>query len=272
MFDSACLAASSAQHIDICPAFNDPIVPEDSASNVGDNVASEVDEGLSHVTSSGATSSPTSLLSVGGGEGRAEGGRCFRADALFKVSEGVYAAAERLEKGMCVRGASGHSLTVESHEVFPEQNQQLIEFRTKSQAGLTVTTSHRVMVERGHNAQTIPASSLKVGDKVYCSGDRLEELVYLQTRPPPSPNTFQRFSTLFQCRRGEVRDGEEKGGRGCIGDVCVVGAGDTPEKQKSHHAFAIHSYRMGSVGAEKLGELISHIDIHLETLADYLMH
>ena len=69
-----------------------------------------------------------------------------------------------------------------------------------------------------------------------------------------------------------MRDGEEKGGRGCIGDVCVVGAGDTPEKQKSHHAFAIHSYRMGSVGAEKLGELISHIDIHLETLADYLMH
>ena len=173
--------------------------------------------------------------------GRAEGGRCFRADARFKVSEGVYAAAERLEKGMCVRGASGHSLTVESHEVFPEQNQQLIEFRTKSQAGLTVTTSHRVMVERGHNAQTIPASSLKVGDKVHCSGDRLEELVYLQTRPPPPPTLFNGFQRFFNAGGGEVRDGEEKGGE-VVSVMCVWWGQGIPPRSKNHTMLLLFTH------------------------------
>ena len=47
-------------------------------------------------------------------------------------------------------------------------------------ANLKVTPSHRVLVRRGPQVQTILAGALKPGDQVLCSNQKLEPLIKIQ--------------------------------------------------------------------------------------------
>jgi len=80
-----------------------------------------------------------------------------------------------LAKDAEVLGSDGQTLTVSSIVIVPPQLQDFIELHAGTGlAALKVTASHRVMVQRGRDAQsspqTIPAGHLREGDPVYCSG------------------------------------------------------------------------------------------------------
>lgn len=102
--------------------------------------------------------------------------RCFLAGSLFKVPDGRYVRADHLGQGSVVYSSSGTKLLVVSARVHPEQDQELINLHTEN-ARLIVTASHRVMVLKGGQSQTIPADSLRIGDHVLVAGNRVEELL-----------------------------------------------------------------------------------------------
>lgn len=101
--------------------------------------------------------------------------RCFLAGALFKIPDNCYVPAARLQKDGFIYGASGELLQVVAVHVHPERNEELVELST-ADAVLTVTATHRVVVERAHGKQTLQARSLRPGESVFCSGDRVAVL------------------------------------------------------------------------------------------------
>merc|ERR1719198_122906 len=107
-------------------------------------------------------------------------GRCFLPWLLLRTSNHELVKAASLVAGDNVLSWDGCQLEVRSVTVHPLQYQPLVELRAGeavAEAGvLTVTPSHRVMVQRGTIPQTMPAGDLREGDPVYCSGGRLAPL------------------------------------------------------------------------------------------------
>jgi len=105
--------------------------------------------------------------------------RCFLAGALLETPAGQFVRASTLEAGMEVRASHGEALRVKSARVHEETEHTLVSLLTET-AGLTVTASHRVMVRKGREAQTLAAGALRVGDHVLVADGRAEQL--LQTK------------------------------------------------------------------------------------------
>mmetsp|Transcript_153965 Transcript_153965/g.493621 ORF Transcript_153965/g.493621 Transcript_153965/m.493621 type:complete len:242 (-) Transcript_153965:324-1049(-) len=103
----------------------------------------------------------------------ATGGRCFLPDTLFLSLSNNFVPARFLDVGASVMGANGKKLQVMGANLIKsEKPQRLVKLRTRD-ADLTVTWSHRVMVEQSGRAEAVPAKELKVGDLILC-GDGTE--------------------------------------------------------------------------------------------------
>jgi len=162
------------------PQAKDEIKAEDSVSNSGLVDATWLRQSSD---ASGATSSAScnSLLSclVGEGDG-GDNGYCFVAGSILRLSNGELVPVSQLDAGDRVLASSGRELRVRSIALHPLQEQSLVELHAINQAVLTVTRDHRVMVERGPHAQTMPAVQLRVGDRVYSTGEERKELVEIR--------------------------------------------------------------------------------------------
>jgi len=78
-----------------------------------------------------------------------------------------------------VCSSTGNLLKVERLTIHAEQQQEVVDLNTAN-ASLVVTASHRVMVRKGEQSQTMPAGGLRVGDHVIVGGNGgndTEELV-----------------------------------------------------------------------------------------------
>lgn len=102
--------------------------------------------------------------------------KCYRVDQLVKTSSNFFIRIGDLRKGSDVIAASGAVLKVSSVRIHPEAEQTLVKLNTRS-ALLTVTASHRIMVQRTSGPQTVAAGALKVGDEVLVAAGHTESLV-----------------------------------------------------------------------------------------------
>mmetsp|Transcript_153966 Transcript_153966/g.493624 ORF Transcript_153966/g.493624 Transcript_153966/m.493624 type:complete len:1296 (-) Transcript_153966:324-4211(-) len=144
---------------------HDDVGPQDSVSQVA--IATDIASAVSRASSSGA--SRASCVFAGG-----QGGHCFLPDTLFLSLSNNFVPARFLDVGASVMGANGKKLQVMGVNLIikSEKPQRLVKLRTRD-ADLTVTWSHRVMVEQSGRAEAVPAKELKVGDLILC-GDGTE--------------------------------------------------------------------------------------------------
>lgn len=155
---------------------------------------------------------------------------------------GIFVRADKLERGsrVCSSESEGAVLSVASVCVHEESEQEFMDLRTCS-AALTVTISHRVMVQKGDKWQTQPAGSLHPGDHVVVGGRRrVEELTEARKftacesvvdiefcpdkpveafPPPPSDTILSKGHGWPRTRRGRNRPCES-------GDTCSVRTDD----------------------------------------------
>lgn len=165
------------------------ILPEDSASNVGGNVAvprhtgSTVSSGdvsaMSTVPAERMTTSP-SVLSVSGSRTSGPGGHCFLAHALFKAEGGFVPACQLKRDSFIFAANSDAQVQVKAIAHMPPALQDIIELRAGGDCMLKVTADHRVLVKRGPKSQTIAAHSLRSGDTVFSS--KAETVVLREVR------------------------------------------------------------------------------------------
>eukprot|EP00928_Gymnodinium_smaydae_P075526 TRINITY_DN58551_c0_g1_i1.p1 TRINITY_DN58551_c0_g1~~TRINITY_DN58551_c0_g1_i1.p1 ORF type:complete len:370 (+),score=14.13 TRINITY_DN58551_c0_g1_i1:209-1318(+) len=160
----------------------DEIMPDDSASNYGllDARLASGSAASSEVSANSSVIDLASILSYPSHQDSVAIGRCFLAGVLIRRDDGQLVEARHLKPGDHVRSCTNEVLEVRSSTVHAREP-AVIELRAgqtlSSAALLTVTPKHRIMVQRGIAPQTIPADSLRQGDRVYCSGGRFEELV-----------------------------------------------------------------------------------------------
>eukprot|EP00931_Biecheleriopsis_adriatica_P056233 TRINITY_DN33314_c0_g1_i1.p1 TRINITY_DN33314_c0_g1~~TRINITY_DN33314_c0_g1_i1.p1 ORF type:complete len:2803 (+),score=449.95 TRINITY_DN33314_c0_g1_i1:36-8444(+) len=145
------------------------VCPEDSLSNAGDDhEGSNVGAAPSNASRGSVSSAGTSLISavsVGGAT------RCFLTDVLFKRPDQSWVPALSLEQGMEICAAHGGTTQVEDVKIHARRVQRLVHLETRT-AKLTVTETHRVMVQRRSGPQPLQASALKIDDDVcvHCGG------------------------------------------------------------------------------------------------------
>jgi len=140
---------------------HEDVGPQDSVSQVA--VATDIASAVSRASSSGA--SRASCVFAGG-----QGGHCFLPDTLFLSLSNNFVPARFLDVGATVMGANGKKLQVMAFNIIKSgKPQRLVKLRTRD-ANLTVTWSHRVMVEQSGRAEAVPAKRLKVGDLILCGG------------------------------------------------------------------------------------------------------
>ena len=102
---------------------------------------------------------------------------CYLSGTVFVLDSDVQVAVAELEVGSMVRSPKirGHPVCVNSITRHEEQRQDLVALVT-SFAEITVTASHRIMVERGGAMQPDQASHLSIGDRVVLSDGNTEAL------------------------------------------------------------------------------------------------
>jgi len=144
--------------------------PADSVSNLGEEFLSDR-EGGSAIGSDISQSSSGSYLSAA-----AQESRCFLEDQLVKILGDRYMRMGDLAIGSMVTAASGNTLKVIGLGKPPHAEQSLVRMKTQS-ATLTVTASHRIMVQRRSGPQTVMAGALEKGDDVMIANDQAEPLL-----------------------------------------------------------------------------------------------
>jgi len=80
---------------------------------------------------------------------------------------------EMLELGSVVSSADGRDLHVVQLKSWRGKEQELVELKTQH-VSLVVTSSHRIMVRKGHRPQPMTARSLHEGDHVLVGGNDVE--------------------------------------------------------------------------------------------------
>jgi len=105
-------------------------------------------------------------------------GWCFPADVRFRLLGDRLVEARSLKTGDTALSFEDELLSVTSVKIDIAEH-PFVQLRTDS-AVLTVTDSHRVMVQRGSTPQTIPAGHLREGDHVLCSKGKVEQLVEIK--------------------------------------------------------------------------------------------
>lgn len=148
------------------------ILPEDSISNMGDErqpAAPVSSSQLSAVAESTSSVSRASLFSTSSPEER-----CFIAGTFLQDVHGVLVPVEHLSQFdvICAHDKRPLRITRMSEHEGPHN---VVSFQA-GDARLCVTPSHRVMVLRGGEQVSAPASSLRVGDDVVC-GEGVRRLV-----------------------------------------------------------------------------------------------
>lgn len=188
------LRVLEAQNVRTCNVktefdVKDEIAPDDSASCHGVIDARPGSSSLGASSKASGHSLQTDLASIISCSTSTSNGaiiHCFLAGILFRMANGELVEASCLKEGDSVRACEGQTVQVRSVSVHRPQELEVVELRAghvlSSAAFLSVTPSHRVMVQRGTDPQTMPAGFLRVGDTVYCSGGRLAELVHVGRR------------------------------------------------------------------------------------------
>ena len=130
-------------------------------------------------TESGSSdaSSDTSSTSLTSAPGK--GSKCYLLGSTLKVPGGALICVEDLLTDSIVCSPAGTLLNVTHLTIHPEEPCELVDLNTAN-ASLVVTTSHRVMVRKGKQSQTMTAGSLRVGDHVLLAGNETEELVQVE--------------------------------------------------------------------------------------------
>lgn len=166
------------------PNVKDEVHPDDSLSNYG-LVDARLDRSSASSDLSGATSRTalSSIISHPAGFHGGSQGRCFLSGILFRSTDGELVAARSLKVDDTVLSCNREPVQVKSVKLHPPGEELVVLHAGQTPAALTVTRSHRVVIQRGLLQQTIPAGHLRVGDHVYCSSNRLEQLVSVTTRP-----------------------------------------------------------------------------------------
>merc|ERR1711879_619839 len=98
---------------------------------------------------------------------------CFLKDTLLKTLSHHLVPVQCLELHAQVCSSSGNPLRVMMITVHPKEEQHVVEMRA-GDASLTVTGSHRVMVQRGGVQETRYADDLQPRDHVLCVGSARE--------------------------------------------------------------------------------------------------
>lgn len=157
----------------------DEVSPDDSVSNIG--VADARFSDALELSNSSAASGLSSIMSCS----RNGKGHCFLAESRFRLCNSQLVEARALQVGDSVFSSRNQPLIVTAVKLHPAQQQPVVEMRaglTSANASLlTVTASHRIMVQRGSTPQTMPACHLSEGDHVYCSGEKLQQLIEVKT-------------------------------------------------------------------------------------------
>jgi len=189
------------------------ISPAESASQVG---VSKFSTNIKPFSANSIISESTS--------GADQPQRCFLSNALFRSTENTFVPARLLQSGDLIRGMDGTvPVEVVSAQLFTG-DVSIVDLLTTS-ASLRVTSSHRVPTRRGQSMQTVPASGLREGDAVFCTGGMMEQLVPVRMssedvevaqiifRPdvavkafcPPAPAILSNGHRVRQCRQNHTR-------------------------------------------------------------------
>jgi hypothetical protein len=95
--------------------------------------------------------------------------RCFIKDTLLKTLNNQLVPAQQLQLYAQVCSSEGQALRVRGIEVHLPEEREIVELRA-GEASLTVTGSHRVMVQHNGEVKTSFAEMLQEGDEVVCMG------------------------------------------------------------------------------------------------------
>jgi len=138
---------------------------------------------LSDASSYVSTRTVASITSTGVGM------RCFVWETIFKLLDLSFVLVGELTPGVVVVGTHG-PVTVLEVKVHPEAVQHLVEIMTKT-ASLTVTISHRVIVQGGLGHGESLAGDLQPGMVVMC-GAEPSEIIYVKM--------FKRMTKIVEIR------------------------------------------------------------------------
>lgn len=117
---------------------------------------------------SSSQGSELSWVSAGSYWGSEEKERCFLADVVFKSDTGCLKRARELHVGMTIFAWDQSLVEVRKVHIQPLQKQKLVQLHA-GDACLTVTGSHRVLMQRKDSVQTSKACELEEGDFVMCA-------------------------------------------------------------------------------------------------------
>lgn len=120
------------------------------------------------------------LCTMGGAE---EGVRqCFLPDSVFRGLDGQPIRVYDLRKGNRVCGGDGSPTEVTHCRTLPKMPCVIMVLQAE-EIELRVPATNRIVVRRGAKKASAPASSLKTGDDVFCTGEEVTKLTAVQQVP-----------------------------------------------------------------------------------------